>query len=212
MISPAAYCLARFGEPGGLGDGQLDGCDAGRAGLAAAAGDGRVGEGYLQVSVANVVAGRRVRVVVVAEAGGGEIDAAVERAPDGGGPELGEDGQGGVPEGPGPAAGLALISSEHVLAGFEGLFHGPAASGDGDEAGHGHGPAVRSPAQAEGALVRAGDQAANDQVLPRDGSGGHRPAAVAGPLVPVPHERRPNRALASASSARIVSPDGRVTW
>jgi len=67
------------GEPGGLGDGQLDGCDAGRAGLAAAAGDGRVAEGYLQVSVADVVAGRRVRVVVVAEAGGGEIDAAVER-------------------------------------------------------------------------------------------------------------------------------------
>ena len=66
------------GEPGGLGDGQLDGCDAGRAGLAAAAGGGRVAEGYLQVSVADV-AGRRVRVVVVAEAGGGEIDAAVER-------------------------------------------------------------------------------------------------------------------------------------
>jgi len=33
-----------------------------------------------------------------------------------------------------------------------------------------------------------------------------------GHLVPVPHERRPNRALASASSVRIVLPDGRVTW
>jgi hypothetical protein len=121
---PGGVLPGEDGEPGGLGDGQLDGCDAGRAGLAAAAGDGRVAEGYLQVSVADVVAGRRVRVVVVAEAGGGEIDAAVECAPDGGGPELGEGGQGGVPEGPGPAAGLALIPSEHVLAGFEGLFTG----------------------------------------------------------------------------------------
>src|SRR5262249_56977995 len=48
------------GEPGGFGDGQLDGRDAGRAGLAAAAGNGRVAEGDLQGSVADVVVGRRV--------------------------------------------------------------------------------------------------------------------------------------------------------
>ena len=75
----------------------LIGGDAGRAGLPAAGRDGRVAEGYLQVSVADVAVGRGGVGVVVAVAGGREGDAAGQRAADGGGPELGQGGQGGMP-------------------------------------------------------------------------------------------------------------------
>jgi hypothetical protein len=58
---------------GGLGDGELDGADAGRAGLPAAGGDGRVAERDAQVSVADVV------FAVVACADGGAWVAARSR-------------------------------------------------------------------------------------------------------------------------------------
>src|SRR6266568_8322633 len=73
---PCGVLAGEAGEPGGLGNGQLDGGDAGRAGLPAAGRDGRVADGYLQVSVADVaVAGRGAAGIVVAGAGGGEGDA-----------------------------------------------------------------------------------------------------------------------------------------
>ena len=78
------------GEPGGLGDGQLDGGDAGRARLPAARRDGRIAEGYLQVSVADIAAGWDGVGMVIAVVGCGEGDAAGQRAPDGGGPQLGQ--------------------------------------------------------------------------------------------------------------------------
>jgi hypothetical protein len=65
-------------------------------------------------------------------------------------------------------------------------FRRPAAPGDGDEVRHGRGPARRCPAQVKGELVRAGDQAADEQVLAFDGGGGHCPVAVAGAFGPVP--------------------------
>jgi len=46
---PGGVLPGEAGEPGGLGDGQFDGGDGGRAGLPAAVRDGRVAEGYLQV-------------------------------------------------------------------------------------------------------------------------------------------------------------------
>src|SRR5712691_3326416 len=88
---PGGVLPGEAGEPGGLGDGQFDGGDAGRAGLPAAGRDGRVAEGYLQVSVADVaVAARGAAGMVIAGAGGGQGDGAGQRAPDGGGAELGE--------------------------------------------------------------------------------------------------------------------------
>src|SRR6266542_1628389 len=175
------------GEAGGLGDGQFDGGDAGRAGLPAAGRDGRVAEGYAQVGVADdAAAGRGCAGVVVAGGGGGEGDAAGERAADGGGPELGEGREGGVPADAVPGAGLRLVPAEDVLARFERFFYGPAAPGDGDEAGHGGRPARRRPGQVEGVAVRAGDQPPDQQALPADGGGGHRPVAVAGAFGPVP--------------------------
>src|SRR5262249_57795946 len=133
-------------------------------------GDGRVGGGDVGV-------GRRSAGGVRAGAGGGAIDAAVDRVTDGGGPELGQGGQGGVSADPVPGAGLALVPSEHVLAGFERFLNRPAASRDGDEIRHGRGPARRCPAQVERQLVRAGDQPPDQQVLPGGGGGGQRPVA-----------------------------------
>jgi len=69
VISPAVCCPGEAGEPGGLGDGQLDGGDAGWARLPAAGRDGRVAEGYLQVSVANVAVGRDAAGLVIALVG-----------------------------------------------------------------------------------------------------------------------------------------------
>ncbi|MGP0023842.1 MAG: hypothetical protein ACLPKE_10855 [Streptosporangiaceae bacterium] len=82
------------GEPDGLGDGQPDRRDAGRAGLATAVRDGRVAEGDLQLSVADaaIAAGR----ALAGGAGCGQGDAAVQRAADGGA-ELGEGGQCSAP-------------------------------------------------------------------------------------------------------------------
>ena len=97
------------GDPGGLGDGQLDRGDAGRAGLAAVSGQRRAAGVEPQVSVAGGVLGGAAAVSAAGGRGGGEGDGAGDRGADGGGPELGEGGQGGVPadrgEGPGPGTG-----------------------------------------------------------------------------------------------------------
>ena len=83
---PGGVLPGETGEPGGLGDRQLDGGDAGWAGLAAADRDGRVAEGNQQVSVADIAVVSGVAGVVP---GAGELDVAGERVADGGGPELG---------------------------------------------------------------------------------------------------------------------------
>ena len=89
---PGGVLPGEADEPGRLGDGQLDGGDAGRARLPGARRDGRVAEGDLQVGVADIAVGRGAAGMVIAVAGGGEGDAAGQRAPDGGGPQLGQGG------------------------------------------------------------------------------------------------------------------------
>ena len=116
---PGGVLPGEAGEPGGLGERQLDGGDPWRAGLPAAIRDGRVAEGYLQVSVADVAVASRGAARMVLAVAGGEGDAAGQRAADGAGAELGEGGQGGVPADAVPAPGLALVPAEHVLARFE---------------------------------------------------------------------------------------------
>jgi hypothetical protein len=66
------------GEPDGLGDGQPDRRDAGRAGPAGAVRDGRVAEGDLRLSFADAaVAAVGAAVGRVAGRAGGQDDAAV---------------------------------------------------------------------------------------------------------------------------------------
>jgi hypothetical protein len=62
-------------DAGGLGDGELDRADTGRAGLPAADGDGRVAERDAQVSAADVVLA--VAAVVIAAADGGVREGSV---------------------------------------------------------------------------------------------------------------------------------------
>ena len=100
-------------DAGGLGNGELDRADAGRAGLPAAGGDGRVAERDAQVSAAEVVFA--VAAVITAAAGGGvrEGDVAAQVVADSCLPQLRQGGQGGVPgrprarpwPGPGPSPG-----------------------------------------------------------------------------------------------------------
>lgn len=100
-------------DAGGLGDGQLDGADAGRAGLLAAAGDGRVAERDAQVSVADVV----LAVVTCGGGGAGEGDVAAQVVADRCLPQLRQGGQGGVPADrvPGAGLGLGLVPAQEVL-------------------------------------------------------------------------------------------------
>src|SRR5260370_1108735 len=113
---PGGVLPGEAGEPGGLGERQLDGGDPWRAGLPAAIRDGRVAEGYLQVSVADVaVASRGAARMVLAVAGGGG-EAGRQRAPGGAGPELGGGGQGGVPAGARPGGGPGVGPCRGVLA------------------------------------------------------------------------------------------------
>jgi hypothetical protein len=95
-------------------------------------------------------------VVVGGDVAGGveELDAAGECTADGGGVQLGQGRQGGVPADAVPATGLGPVPVEGVLAGGERVFDRPAAPGDGNEIGHGGGPARRRPAQGEGMLWR----------------------------------------------------------
>ena len=105
----------------GLGGGQGDQRDAGRAGLAAGDGKWRVAGVYLQVSA---VDGGFFR-------GGGSIrhgrepGGAGEGRLDGDGPDLGEGGQGGVPVDRGPGPGLGLVPAVRVLPGPERNFSQP---------------------------------------------------------------------------------------
>ena len=109
-------------DAGGLGGGQPDRGDSGRAGLAAAGGQRRVAGVDLQVSRADgrlvgggrgVLAGRRCC---------GKDVSAGERSLDGRGPELGEGGQRGVPVDRVPGAGLGLVPAERVLSRSESSF------------------------------------------------------------------------------------------
>ena len=84
--------------------------------------DGRVGEGNQQVSVADIAVVRGVAGVVP---GAGELDVAGECVADGGGPELGQGGQGGVPADAVPAPGLGLVPAEHVFSRFERFLSRP---------------------------------------------------------------------------------------
>src|ERR1022692_967826 len=86
----------------------------------------------------------------------------------------------------GGRAGCRQVPAQDVLARFEGFLHRPPAPGDGDEVRHGGGPVVRCLAQVEGELVRAGEQPADQQELPRAGGGGQRPVADPGSLGPGP--------------------------
>jgi hypothetical protein len=108
-------------DAGGLGDGEPDRGDAGRAGLSAAGGDGSVPERDAWVS-ADVVA--VVTVIVAACAGGGvrEGDVAAQVVADSCLPQLR---QGGVPAGRVPGAGLALVPAQQVLPGLERFLSRP---------------------------------------------------------------------------------------
>ena len=112
-------------DAGGLGGGQRDRGDAGRAGLAAAGGQRRGSGVEQQVSGSGggladggwgVAGGGRCR---------GQDVSAGERGLDGGGPQLGEGGQRGVPAERVPGPGLALIPAEGVLPRFERYFSQP---------------------------------------------------------------------------------------
>jgi hypothetical protein len=111
---PGGVLPGEADQAGGLGDRQLDRADAGRAGLPGQGGDGRIPEGYAQVSVADlllvivfvlVIAGLAV-VVVVGGGGGRGRDVAAQAVADGDVAELGERGEGGVPADSVPGAGL----------------------------------------------------------------------------------------------------------
>ena len=52
---PGGVLAGEAGQPGGLGDGELDRADAGRAWLPGPGGDGRVAEGDAQVSAADLL-------------------------------------------------------------------------------------------------------------------------------------------------------------
>src|SRR6266700_7489390 len=173
-------------DAGGLGGGQPDRGDAGRAGLAADGGQRRgsgvdlqvIGAGGLADGGRGVAGGGRCR---------GEDVSAGERGLDGGGPQLGQRGQRGVPADRVVRPGLALVPAEGVLPRLESYFYWPAAACDRDEIGHGRGTAFRRPAQVEGVLVLVPvREAADQQELPRVRGPDERPVAVAGAFRPVP--------------------------
>src|SRR6266702_6340308 len=117
---------------------------------------------------------------------GGEAGAG-ERGLDGGGAQLGEGGQRGVPADRVVFPGLALVPAEGVLPRLESRLYGPPAAGDGDEIAHGRGPAFRRVAQVEGVLVLVPvREAADQQELPRVRGAGQGPVAVAGAFRAVP--------------------------
>jgi hypothetical protein len=114
---PGAVLPGQAFDAGGLvGDGEPDCGDVGRAGLPGPGGDGRVAERDAQAAAADVAAH------VVA---------------DGGLPQLGQGGQGGVPADGVLGAGLALVPAQDVLPGLECLLSRPPAACDGDEECHG---------------------------------------------------------------------------
>jgi hypothetical protein len=97
-------------DTGGLGGGQRDRGDAGRAGLAAAGGQWRAAGVNLQVSGIYSGQVRSAGGVLARGRGGGEdAGAAGQGGLDGGGPELGERGQRGVPADRVVCPGLGLV-------------------------------------------------------------------------------------------------------
>src|SRR2546430_2624570 len=143
---PGGVLAGQAFEAGGLGDGEPDRGDAGRAGLPAAGGDGRVAERDAQVGAADVVLAVAAA-VVVANAGGGawEGDVGAQVVADGGVAGLGEGGQGGVTADRVPGAGLALVPARQVLSRFERFLGRPPAACDGDEERHGRRGALPRP-------------------------------------------------------------------
>src|SRR6266498_6056553 len=117
-------------DAGGLGGGQPDRGDAGRAGLAAAGGQrrgsgveqqvsgagGGLADGGLADGGRGVAGGGRCR---------GQDVSAGERGLDGGGPQLGQGGQRGVPAERVVRPGLALVPAEGVLPRLESYFSRP---------------------------------------------------------------------------------------
>ena len=85
-----------------------------------------------------------------------------------------------------PGAHLGLVPAEHVLSGFERFLAGPAPPGDRHEERHRGRLVFRSPAQVKRQVVRPGEQAADQQDVPRAGGGGQGPVRVPGSLGPVP--------------------------
>src|SRR5690348_8964725 len=86
---PSGVVPGEAGEPGGLGDGQLDGGDTGRQGWPPRAGTGASPRG-IRRSASLISSSLSVVPRSWSPAGGdGESDAAGKRAADGGGPELG---------------------------------------------------------------------------------------------------------------------------
>ena len=100
---PGGVLPGQGGEPGGFGDGQLDGADVLGEVLPGAGGDGRVAERDPQVSVLDLSVARvgvQVAGLAVAVAGGrgGKGDDAGQGVADGDLAELGKAGQRGVPD------------------------------------------------------------------------------------------------------------------
>jgi len=112
-------------DAGGLGGGQLDRGNAGRAGLAAPDGDRRAVPVELQVKGRVSAACSVLPGGCGVRPGGGSRGGAGEGGADGGGPELGEGGQGGVPADRVPSAGLGGVPAEGVFSGFESDFNRP---------------------------------------------------------------------------------------
>ena len=116
MRRPAAWSAARRASRAVSATDSRIGASL-RAGLAGVGGDGRVAEGYAQVSVVDVGVG------VAAGAAGGaagagcgrQLDQAAQGVADGGVAELGEGGQGGVPADGVPGPGLGLVPAEQSL-------------------------------------------------------------------------------------------------
>ena len=83
-------------------------------------------------------------------------------------------------------AHLGLVPAEHVLSGLERFLAGPAPPGDPHEGRHRGRLVFRSPAQVKRQVARPGDQAADQQDVPRAGGGGQCPVREPGSLGPVP--------------------------
>ena len=211
MISPAACCRARPVSRAVSAMDSLIGRDAGRAGLPAAVRDGRVAEGDLQVSVADVaVACRRSAVAGGPAAGRVMLPSSAPRMA--AARSWARAARAVCRQIAVPGAGLGLVPAEHVLSRFERFLHRPAAPGDGDEVRHGRRAAGRRPAQVEGVAGPGGRSAGGSAGLPRAGGGGQRPVAVPGSFGAVPArpplEHRVLHGLVCADHRA----GGKVTW
>ena len=101
-------------DAAGLGGGQPDRGDAGRAGLGAADGQRRVPAEICRSAWLTAGSPTGAGVFWRRRCCGNDVSAG-ERGLDGGGPQLGEGGQRGVPVDRVPSAGLGLVPAERVL-------------------------------------------------------------------------------------------------